>query len=174
MDHVSIEDVEATAPEAIKRPVPDRLKDKSQRYCVMTVVAPNGTNQKCDELMIRIHGCRKSMADANKWAKALRDSNDFYDVFTVKTNEWAPLPPNLKEVGEVSFTDQRVQTIHDNFVSHLKGEKKELEERLKLAHEEKEARRLKEAAAKEERVQITTEEQVDEGEGAEESKGEEA
>jgi Family of unknown function (DUF5832) len=130
MGDFNVEDVESRALTMLKRPVPARHMDQSQKYCVLSVVAPEGTNQKCPEMAIRIHGCRPTMADANAWAKALRDSNDFFDVFVCTTNEWVPLPPNLKDVGEISYTDKRVQDIHTSWVEHLKGTKADMIERL--------------------------------------------
>ncbi|KAG5192865.1 hypothetical protein JKP88DRAFT_156481, partial [Tribonema minus] len=124
MDHVSIEDVDARSGDA-RRPVPDRLRDPRQRFCVLTVVAPRGTGQRCKDMLIRIHGCKETAEEASAWARSLRDSNDFYDVYVASTNEWVPLPPDVSTVEEVGFTDRRVQDIHDNFTAFLKGEKAE-------------------------------------------------
>ncbi|KAG5192201.1 hypothetical protein JKP88DRAFT_173782 [Tribonema minus] len=177
-----------------RKPVPHHLTDSSQRYCVMTVVAPEGTNQKSEELCIRVHGCKESIAEANRWARKLRDSNTFFDVYVLKTNEWAPLPPRVDEIDSVNFTDGRVQAVFDSHREHQKGQKREMVERLAQAHEEKTQRAALKAS--EEFVEVVKDVAIekaamqgdataqdeataqeaaapqDEAEGAEESKGE--
>ncbi|KAG5179790.1 hypothetical protein JKP88DRAFT_158138 [Tribonema minus] len=172
-----------------RKPVPHHLTDSSQRYCVMTVVAPSGTNQKAKELLIRVHGCRESLAEANRWAKSLRNENNFFDVYTLKTNEWAPLPPRIDEIDNVNFTDGRVQAVFDSHREHQKGEKKEMMQRLAQAHEEKTQRAAlkaseefgkiaeevaqEDAAAQKEDAVVEEEEVAPEDEGVEESKTDE-
>ncbi|KAG5182874.1 hypothetical protein JKP88DRAFT_272843 [Tribonema minus] len=135
-DWRSIEDVDENGMNS-RKPVPHHLTDSSQRYCVMTIVAPHGTNQKAEQLTIRVHGCRETMAEANRWAKAIRDDNTFFDVFCLKTNAWAALPPNVNEIDNVNMTDGRVQAILDSHREHEKGTKREMVERLAQAHEDK-------------------------------------
>ncbi|KAG5183038.1 hypothetical protein JKP88DRAFT_154757, partial [Tribonema minus] len=101
-----------------------------QRFCVMTVVAPEGTNQKSEDMVIRVYGCKETLAEANRWAKSIRDSCDMWDVYVVKTNSWAPLPPRISEIDEVQFTDARVQAVHDSYVEHQRGQKRDMMERL--------------------------------------------
>ena len=104
-NYVNIENVEDSADIYKDKEVPSHLRDSSQRYCVMTVVAPEGTNQSSKELAIRIYGCRDSVKEANKWAKAIRDSNPFWDVYVVQTHEWAALPPRIDNIEEVRCTE---------------------------------------------------------------------
>lgn len=112
------------------RPVAQRHRDPDQQYCVMTVVAPKGCNQKCKELMIKVYGCKATLEEANEWAKRLRDSNDFLDVYTLKTCEWALMPPSLDRIDTIRYTDSRIQSIRDSYVDHLRGEKADMAERL--------------------------------------------
>ena len=132
----NIEDVETSAAMNMNKPVAEHLKDKSQRYCIMTVVAPEGTNQKSKEMMIRVHGCRASLADANKWAKRLRESNQYFDVYTLKCHEWAPMPPRIDQIENVQTMDERIQAIHDQFKAEKKGQMKALEDKITDAHKE--------------------------------------
>lgn len=133
-NYANIEDVEETADVYMEMDVPEHLRDRSQRFCVMTVVAPEGTNQKSKEMAIRIYGCRATLQEANKWAKALRDSNNFWDVYTVKCHEWAALPPRIDQIEEIRTTEERVQKIHDQFKYEEMCRKKDLEKRMDAAH----------------------------------------
>jgi hypothetical protein len=135
---INFEDVEDNAEIYREKEIPNHLKDSSQRFCVMTVVAPEGTNQKSKEMAIRVYGCRSNMKEANKWAKAIRDNNPFWDVYVVSCNEWAALPPRIDSIEEVRCTEERVQTIHDQYVFEEVEKKKELELRLDQAHRKKE------------------------------------
>ncbi|KAG5187457.1 hypothetical protein JKP88DRAFT_161953 [Tribonema minus] len=117
-------------------PVADRLRDADQKYAVVSIVAPEGTAQKSKDMMIRIYGCRPTIQQANEYARKLRDSNNFFDVYTIETHEWAPLPPRIDSIEDVQCTDERIQSIRDSYIEHLKGQKAELIERLE--NEEKE------------------------------------
>jgi hypothetical protein len=136
-NYTNIEDVEANSEIYKDKEVPDYLIDRSQRYCVMSLVAPEGTNQTSKEMALRVYGCRDTLQAANKWAKALRDNNPFFDVYTVKCCEWAALPPRIDSIEEVRTTEERVQKIHDEYVFENVCKKKELEERLEAAHAKK-------------------------------------
>ena len=131
-DPVGIEDVETRASELFDKPVPERHRDPRQRYALVTIVAPEGTNQRTKDgsMLMRIYGCAETLEAANAWALRLRDSNDFFDVYTIELHEWVTLPPNVAEIDDVNMTDKRVQSIRDSYVAHLKGTKKDLAERL--------------------------------------------
>jgi Family of unknown function (DUF5832) len=126
-------------------PVPDRLKNRMQSFTVLSVIAPTGTNQTAPDLMIRVYGCCETLEKANAWAKQLRDANDAYDVYVMPNFEWVPLPPRVDEVDYVNYTEKRVTEIRDNYISHLKGEKAAMIERLQQDEQE---RKNKELAAK--------------------------
>jgi Family of unknown function (DUF5832) len=150
----NIEDVESRAATYFDLPVADRLRDSDQKYAVVSIVAPEGTNQKAPDLMIRIHGCRATLQEANAYARKLRDSNTFFDVYCVQTHEWAPLPPRLDEIEDISFTDERVQSIRDSYIEHLKGQKAELIERLHIEEREIKGKEAARKALKKARKQF--------------------
>ena len=126
---MNIEDIESRRAMADK-PVPSRHIDKNQQWAVLSIVAPQYTNQTAPEMAMRIHGCKPDLQSAKTWARAIRDSNDFFDVLTCPTNEWVPLPPKLTEIEDINYTDKRVQDIHDSYIEHLSGQKRDLIERL--------------------------------------------
>lgn len=133
----NIEDVAANAGVYQDKRVPDELRDDQQRFCVCSIVAPEGTDQKCAQLAMRVYGCKGSMSAANAWAKKLRDNNPFYTVYVVQCHEWAALPPRLDAIGEMHSNEERVQSIVEQYVEEEKGRKRELEEKLDAAHRHK-------------------------------------
>ncbi|KAG5186472.1 hypothetical protein JKP88DRAFT_241081 [Tribonema minus] len=132
-------------------PVPDRLKNPKQNFTVLSVIAPTGTNQTAPDLMIRVYGCCDTLESANAFARSLRDANDVYDVLVMPNFEWIPLPPNFEEIDYVNYTDKRVTEIRENYISHLKGEKAAMIERLQ---QDEQQRKNKELAAKQRKKEL--------------------
>lgn len=125
----SIEDIDTRAYKA-KKEVPSHIRDPNQNWAVMSIVAPNGLNQKAEELCVMMYGCCRTEKEAKELAQKARDTNDMFDVFVAPTYEWLPLPPKLEEVQEHNYTNDKIQSIHDNFLSHLRGEKADMTKRL--------------------------------------------
>lgn len=132
-----IEKLDDTAELYQDKEVPSHLVDSSQKYCICSVVAPQGTNQVSKQLAIRIHGCRASVQEANKWARALRDSNPYFDVYCVQCNEWAVLPPHIGSIEDVNTTDDKLNEIFAAFKAEEKAKKQDMEKRLEQAHAKK-------------------------------------
>lgn len=133
----TIEDVDQSSQMYEKRPVPDFLADSSQRYCVLSIVAPKGLNQKCDELAIRVYGCKATVEEAHKWSKELRDDNPYFDVYVMDTCKWGVLPPDIGKIKNVQTTNDRLQMIYDQFKEENIARTKDIERRLQLAHSSK-------------------------------------
>ncbi|CAM9966908.1 unnamed protein product, partial [Chrysoparadoxa australica] len=110
--------------------VPDYVRKSAQQYCVCSVVAPKGTTQKCEHLAIRVYGCVATVEEAQKWAKMIQGANDFTDIFTIPTCQWAPLPPDVTQIEDVHYQEGLLQEIRNDYVSNLKGDKKQMADRL--------------------------------------------
>jgi Family of unknown function (DUF5832) len=145
-----IEDVESRADDMFDRVVPERHKNPRQKYALLTIVAPTGTNQttKSGDMLQRIYGCTETLEEANAWAKRIRDSNDFFDVYTVELHEWVTLPPQVDKIDDVQFTDQRIQNIRDSYISTLKGQKRDVIERLEAVQ------KIRDKEAKEKEIRM--------------------
>lgn len=143
---IQIENVQERADSCFDRPVAERHRDPRQKFTICSIVAPEGTNQKSKQMMIRFYGCAETLDEANAWAKRIRDSNNFFDVLVAQNFEWVPLPPNISEIENVQCTDERVQQIRDSYVEHLKGQKRDMIERLEDVQQQRQA---KEKAKKE-------------------------
>lgn len=130
MSYQTIEDVSARAQTMADEPISDRHRNPRQKFAVCSIVGPSGCNQKAPDLMIRMHGAFPTIEEANKYSRALRDSNDFFDYYAVEMHEWVPLPPRLDEIDDIQYTDTRVQNIRDSYINHLKGQKRDLIEKM--------------------------------------------
>jgi hypothetical protein len=126
----SIEDVESNAALYEEKEVPHHLQDKSQRWCLATLVAKEGTSQKYKNGMaIRVYGCKATKPAANKWARRLPAATGNFDICTVLTHEWIALPPRL-EGGEERCNEERVDEIMLQFKKQEMGKKQVLTDRL--------------------------------------------
>lgn len=149
--------------------VASHVRDNSQQYCVLSIVGES-TNQRIEkDCAIRVHGCRATREEADDWAKEIRDSNDFFDVYVMPTNAWAVVPPDVSQIDNVKYQEKRLQDIHDTCVSRKKGESKHIVERLQQEREMAEKKQLEEAEKTNEDDETRVEELKDTG--VEETKG---
>lgn len=111
--------------------VSDDVKDKAQKWTVLSVVAPEFPEDARREMAVRIHGCRDREEDAKAWASQLRESNPYFHVFVMENNQWAALPPDVSKISEINTTDKNIQKIHDSFrleeIERRKDQAKELD-----------------------------------------------
>lgn len=128
----ALENVEETSSYYEKLPVAERHRMETQKFAIISIVSPDGLGDKCKDLAIRIYGCKPTLEEANKYAKELRDSNPYWNYYTMPTHEFAPLPPRIEDIEDVQYTSSRVQQIHDSYKIHLKGSAKDMAERLEM------------------------------------------
>lgn len=127
-----LENVDETSAYYSTLDVPERHRQESQKFAVLSVVSPDGLGDRCKDVAIRIYGTRATLEEANKYAKELRDSNSYWNYYSVPLHEWAPLPPRIEDISDVQYTSSRVQDIHDSYKTHLKGHAKDMADRLEM------------------------------------------
>jgi len=135
---VELEDVSKKTPEETivgdeNKSVPQKLQDPTQQFCVVNIVAP----KSLDEMAIRIIGCKATKAEAVAWAAELRDNNNYFDVFTLETNQWGVLPPPIALIDDIYSSDAKVQEIYDQFKNETKAAKEDVEKKLDFAHKDR-------------------------------------
>ena len=158
-----LENVDETSSYYSTLEVPDRHRQDSQKFAIISVVSPDGLGDRCKDVAIRIYGTRATLEEANTYARELRDSNSYWNYYSVPLHEWAPLPPRIEDIADVQYTSSRVQEIHDSYKIHLKGHAKDMADRLAMV----DGLRQKEKAALAAAVEVDA---VPEDAGAEESK----
>src|SRR6476646_7078891 len=138
MDQNGLRNVEVDAELYANRDTPSHLRDPKQKYCVMAVVAPEGTSAKSKQLMLKVFGCKKTKAQANELSARIHKDNPFFDVFVLETCQWAALPPDTSAIGDIHSNTSSVQAILDEHKQETIRSKQDLVDRVAAS------RRLKE------------------------------
>lgn len=133
----TIENISENAELFQSQPTPEHVRDPYQKWCVVSIVCPKGTNQKTNDSMIKIYGCTNTVEAADEFAAKINKDNPYYDVFVMPTCEWGVIPPKIDDIDEVHSNDARVQQIYNEFKNTKIQDKKNLEKRLEIAHERK-------------------------------------
>lgn len=102
----------------------------NQKYCVMSIVAPNGTNQTSKEFGIKIFGCFETVDQANDYAKALQGESNAFDYYTVETQCWAKLPPTVAKLDDQIFCEDELMDLKNTVIKNRVARAKMLEERI--------------------------------------------
>jgi hypothetical protein len=123
----------------------------NQRFAVLSIVCPHATNQKAEAFGIKIFGCFPTLEDANAYARELQGECNAFDYYTVETQSWAKLPPQVEKLDDQHFQEEELEKLKRSVVAMRQARAKMLEERMladKAAAKEKEA--ITQAAAAEE------------------------
>ena len=120
----------------------DECKINGQNYALISVVSPN-SNQKSDQLCIKIKGVFKTLEEANKHAEQLQKLDDMFDIYVVEMYSWLLLPPDPTLI-EQKHVDQKLNDIIGGHreeqmkaKAHFEERKKELMENIEIENEER-------------------------------------
>lgn len=100
-----------------------------QKYAVLCVVAPTGCNQTCDQFGIKVFGCFPTLAEANAYCKELVKKCDAFDYYTMETQQWVSLPPNVASLADRNYQEQRLEDLKNAIIKHREASKQNLKER---------------------------------------------
>lgn len=103
---------------------------RNQNYAVLSIVAPTGTNQKCDQFGIKLYACFASLEDANKYAGDLQKQSDAFDYFTIEMREWARLPPEVERLDDIHYQESQMQDLKRKYINMREAKQQMLKERL--------------------------------------------
>lgn len=103
-----------------------------QQYCVMSIVCPDGTNQKSKEFGIKVFGCFESLEKANQYAKELQEECNAFDYYTVETQCWAKLPPQVEKLDDQNYQEEELESLKNTIIKSRKARVKMLEERMMM------------------------------------------
>ena len=120
----------------------DECKINGQNYALISIVSPN-SNQKSDQLCIKIKGVFKTLEEANKHAEQLQKLDDMFDIYVVEMYSWLLLPPDPTQM-EQKHVDQKLNDIIGGHKkeqmkakAHFEERKKELMENIDIENEER-------------------------------------
>lgn len=101
-----------------------------QRFAVMSIVCPEGTTQKASKFGIKIFGCFNTLKEANEYAQKLQEECNVFDYYTVETQCWAKLPPQVDKLDDQNFQEKELNTLKNTVVKMRQARAKMLEERI--------------------------------------------
>lgn len=125
----------------IEEDVEDRIREawdytpsdggpRQQDFVVMCVVAPDGTNQKCKDLAIKIFGCFPTQEAADKYAKKLSSECNCFDYFVATTKEWLKLPPQVGSLDDVHYQETALSDIQQRLIDMRTARAKLMQEHI--------------------------------------------
>lgn len=103
---------------------------RNQRFVVMSIVCPEGTNQRAPECGIKVFGCFETLLEANEYAQKLQKECDAFDYYTVETQCWAKLPPRVDKLDDQNYQEEELQALKNTIVKMREAKTKILEERI--------------------------------------------
>ena len=83
-----------------------------QDYVVLSILAPEGTNQILKTgIAIKVFGCFSTADEANKYAQRMSKECDAFDFFVLQTCEWARLPPEVASLEDVHYQQEKLEDL---------------------------------------------------------------
>lgn len=124
-----------------------------QEFALVVFVGPETFRQSAEKFAVMVLGCFRSAEESNNFARKLVDSGyDKFDMYTVQTRQFLPLPPPPpQELNDVHYPDKLLNRIlraqreqaemaNTRFNKRLEGENQNDEK--KMTKEEAEAKNL--------------------------------
>ena len=88
----------------------DNLRVGGQNFAVISCISPT-SNQKYDKIAIKIRGVFDTLESARSHAAKLHKADDTFDIHVVEMYSWLAMPPDAAKVGEVHFSDPKLEDI---------------------------------------------------------------
>ena len=101
-----------------------------QRFAVVSIVAPTGTNQKAESFGIKIWGAFESQDEATRYSKALQDECNAFDYYVMETQCWHKLPPEVAKLEDIHYQEEQLEKLKRSVLAMRKARAKFLEERI--------------------------------------------
>lgn len=104
---------------------------RNQNYVVLSIVAPEGTNQRTPSTFgIKVFGCFATSQEAKDYANRLRKECDFFDFFVMDTLAWVKLPPAVEHLDDMSYQEDEIEKLKAGVVGMREKRSKILQERV--------------------------------------------
>lgn len=105
---------------------------EGQQFAVMSIVCPEGTNQTAPTFGVKVFGCFTTLQEANKYAKELQEECNAFDYYTVQTQCWAKLPPQVAKLEDQNFQEEELESLKNTVIKSRKARAKMMEERMMM------------------------------------------
>ena len=101
-----------------------------QQFAVMSIVCPQGTNQTAATFGVKVFGCFTTLQEANEYAKQLQEECNAFDYYTVQTQCWAKLPPQVEKLEDQNFQEEELESLKNTVIKSRQARAKMMEERM--------------------------------------------
>lgn len=108
----------------------DVILPPGQVYALISVVSPSST-QKADAIALKIRGVFASREAAEIHVKRLKAMDNTFDVFLVECGKWLLLPPPIDKIGDVEYSEEKLNDIIKGYHETQLLAKAHFEERKK-------------------------------------------
>jgi hypothetical protein len=133
---------------------------RNQNYIVLSIVAPEGTNQRTPTTFgIKFYGAFATQQEAVSHSKKLQQECDTFDYFVMDALEWVKLPPEVARIDDQEFQEDEMEKLRKGLIGMRKNRAKLLEKRLIDAR--KDAKKASLAALEGDEAKDVEEEVVD-------------
>lgn len=122
----------------------DDTKIPGQNYALISIVSPE-TNQKHDNICLKIKGVFKTLEEANKHAAMLQKIDSVFDIYVVEMYSWLLVPPDPELIEQKHVDNKLNEMISAHRESQLKAKayyderKRDLTKNIKINNVEEES-----------------------------------
>lgn len=113
-----------------------------QKYALISIVSPN-SDQKCDNICLKIKGAFGNLEDANKHAEMLQKIDSTFDIYVVEMYSWLLVPPDPNLIEQKHVDSKLNEIISGHRENQLKAKeyfnerKRELMENINYENEKR-------------------------------------
>ncbi len=84
----------------------DYLTVPGQQYVVLSLVGPEGTNQRNDKFGLKIRGCFATVEEAHAHVNRLRQVDTTMDIYVADMYKWLLIPPDPNAIDNQEYQEQ--------------------------------------------------------------------
>ena len=93
-----------------------------QRFALVSIVGPSGTNQRNEKFGIKIRGCFDNDHDMKKHVERLRVEDKVTDIFVMPLYKWVLIPPDANKIPNQEYQEEVLNDIIKGYMeSQLKA-----------------------------------------------------
>ena len=108
----------------------DHVVVPGQRFALLSIVGPSGTNQRNEKFGIKIRGCFDNEHDLKRHVERLRKEDKIMDIFAVDMYKWVLIPPDTNAIQDQEYQEEELNNIIKGYVESQAKAKEVFNERV--------------------------------------------
>ena len=89
----------------------DDIKVPCQNFAVVSFVSPEKSNQKNDQIGMKIRGCFETREEAKKHVDRVYKEDNTFDLFVCDMYSWCLCPPDPEKIDDQEYHDETLNKI---------------------------------------------------------------